>query len=721
MALTILQRPEGQILDTTVHTGTPSGPGDASFVSSSHGLSDGDYIYVVSAVEDYSGFFYVDVVDTNTFKLKIYSAGSFVQYISDATIEWYSSTTTHGWSCVHLPITYRISNNLFPVNSSDTSRNINSTTDINGWTSITISGSLGTIHSFDFVKLTVPNDTSLSGIYQIVEWISSTVVIINLAYDSSNNFTSATIIKHYNSYNTLVRVYAGINSSHQWTAQKPYELAATLKLTPDENNEVFFSINEILKSYVETRNNLLLGTLPNNIDFWTQFYIETSEGYDDSDGYSLGTYTGSYTSDQTNFEGVAVNAMLPFKNIHSGYLSDYLMTNAAAKFLTLFSIPVLFGCSEEAPDCYQDISFINPQDGVEITVKKEFYLNDALQTTVSTSLGEHDSGIIRAELEADCDYDRVDVTVISDVQILDNNLWADSGDGWSQTSTANIDWTFPGTGIQAALDHTQLTESIYQSISGSAGTYRIVTSGSITDNDASHDKVFTVFISFMNGGVGGSTVKNQLLLTLSQSSVGNVLSASYNAEISVPGSFDTILMYAGTSAPGSHGTDALTINSLYVYAADQDVSETKTFSIECGCSNQEIILTWLNNLGGFDYWNFTGKKDHIVEIQEALTTKKNIFPQWPQSYGSTADTIRKQTFRSSNSAYTVRAQHLTQSQADAIAYIKSSVLAQIINSRQDRRTVIVDTESFIKYQDHDKLYTIAFNISFTDNLPVQIV
>lgn len=194
MALTILQRPEGQILDTTVHTGTPSGPGDASFVSSSHGLSDGDYIYVVSAVEDYSGFFYVDVVDTNTFKLKIYSAGSFVQYISDATIEWYSVTTTHGWSCVHLPITYRISNNLFPVNSSDTSRNINSTTDINGWTSITISGSLGTIHSFDFVKLTVPNDTSLSGIYQIVEWISSTVVIINLAYDSSNDFTSATCL-----------------------------------------------------------------------------------------------------------------------------------------------------------------------------------------------------------------------------------------------------------------------------------------------------------------------------------------------------------------------------------------------------------------------------------------------------------------------------------------------------------------------------------------------
>lgn len=131
------------------------------------------------------------------------------------------------------------------------------------------------------------------------------------------------------------------------------------------------------------------------------------------------------------------------------------------------------------------------------------------------------------------------------------------------------------------------------------------------------------------------------------------------------------------------------------------------------------MLTWLNNLGGFDYWAFTAKKDHIVEIQEAMVTKKNILPTWPKSYGSQADTIKKQTLRVSNKAYTVRSQIVNESNVDALAYIKSSVLVQIINSRTDRRTVVVDTESFVIRKDGDKTHEIAFNISFTDDIPAQ--
>lgn len=150
-------------------------------------------------------------------------------------------------------------------------------------------------------------------------------------------------------------------------------------------------------------------------------------------------------------------------------------------------------------------------------------------------------------------------------------------------------------------------------------------------------------------------------------------------------------------------------------------SETKTFIIKCDCSMQSLPITWLNNLGGFDYWNFLGKKDDIVEIQEAMITKKNILPTWPKSYGANADTIKRQTLRVSNKAYTVRSQFLTEDQVEAISYIKSSVLVQIINSRTDRRTVIVDTDSFVKFRDGDKTFEIAFNISFTDYIPAQTV
>lgn len=151
------------------------------------------------------------------------------------------------------------------------------------------------------------------------------------------------------------------------------------------------------------------------------------------------------------------------------------------------------------------------------------------------------------------------------------------------------------------------------------------------------------------------------------------------------------------------------------------MSEVKTFLIKCDCSHQSLVLSWLNNLGGFDYWNFTAKKDDIVEIQEAMVTRKNILPTWPKSYGADADTIRRQTLRVSNKAFTVRSQFLTEDQLNAISYLKSSVLVQIINSRTDRRTVIVDTDSFVKFKDGDKTFEIAFNISFTDDIPAQKV
>lgn len=150
-----------------------------------------------------------------------------------------------------------------------------------------------------------------------------------------------------------------------------------------------------------------------------------------------------------------------------------------------------------------------------------------------------------------------------------------------------------------------------------------------------------------------------------------------------------------------------------------NLSETKTFLIKCDCAMQSIGITWLNNLGGFEYWLFTGKKDDIVEIQEVLTTKKNILPEWPKSYGASADTILKQTKRVSNKAYTVRSQFLTESQVEAISYIKSSILVQIIVSRTDKRTIIVDSDSFVKFKDGDKTFEIAFNISFTDDIPAQ--
>ena len=135
-----------------------------------------------------------------------------------------------------------------------------------------------------------------------------------------------------------------------------------------------------------------------------------------------------------------------------------------------------------------------------------------------------------------------------------------------------------------------------------------------------------------------------------------------------------------------------------------------------------IWLSWLNPLGGFDYWLFTGRKDHIINVEETGQTRKNIFPGWPKSYGANADTITKQTYRKTRKQKVIRSQVLTRAQAEQMGeQIKSSPLVQIITSRRDRRTVIVDEGTLTVRREADKVHTLSFTVSYTDDYPSQTV
>lgn len=135
-----------------------------------------------------------------------------------------------------------------------------------------------------------------------------------------------------------------------------------------------------------------------------------------------------------------------------------------------------------------------------------------------------------------------------------------------------------------------------------------------------------------------------------------------------------------------------------------------------------FYISWLNYLGGYEYWPFTGYKDNNLEVIETGTTKKNIFPSWPKSYGATADTITKQTFRRTQKSKIIRSQVLTRDQATYLGeMIKSSPVVQIVTSRRDRRTVIVDDQTFTVTQDRNKIHFLNFSIRFTDEYPSQTV
>lgn len=715
MAVVVEKRPEGVVLGNCV-TATVNQDYSTSYATvnkSSHGLVDGDYVYIKSDVENYNGFWGVDVINPNQFLLR---DSPYVAWVVDAQIIYCPQILTHAWSCVHLPIVYTVSNTRWPVNTVDQVRTISSISDDNGYTNLNLSGSLGSFEDLAFIKISNAPDSDFDGVYQILDKIATNDVTINLSFSAvtASGIVGASVQLYYNSYVVNVRIYAGINSAHYWSDIKPYELADTMQLIPDSNNIVKFSVNEVLKRFVETSNNLLQPSLPNNIDFWTQFYISIEESYDISDGYTIQTFSGGFTddifSDGGNFkiwEGYAANSMLPFKNIYSGYLTEYLMLRNTGKFLTLFSIPVLFSCSDDLPECYQDISFILPRGYPSVVLRQQFYSGDMPGTTINTAIDNSvNGGLYRVPISPDCSYDMVQVNVVSNSVPIDITF-----SNAEQESTADVDWTESGVFLTPTVTLTSGQNS--EEIGFDYPFYK----GRIYNFS-------TIIARASAGGSGDATVLIKLYKIFSttfQNQVGSYSflwsTASNSFSITPTADADYITVQIDRAAGG--GSYEFTITSLVI--TGDTISETKEFDIECGCSNQEIRLCWLNNLGGFDYWTFTAESEYGIDVTETGELKPNIFPEWPSSYGEFAtDKDRIQTFRKTAKRQFLNSQFLTRDQVDAISYLKSSPIVQIINSRKDRRTVIVDSDSFTKYADGDKTFSISFNILF-DDLPGQVV
>lgn len=412
MAVQIISRPIGHKLSTTQLEATvyDNGAGDAVvYVPGGHSLSDGDYVYIESIIEAYAGFKYVDATSYDYFKIKDSENGDYVPYYQDSEITMYVSILNHGWQSVHLPIVYELNSDLWPANIAEEEYNpntVDSFVSFGGGTQLNLDKALSDPTALSYIELV--GDGPLAGPYQITNVLQLWSVVINLAYDAANDFTGYTVVKYYNNYHINVEVWSGLESDHRWVSFKPFELAATLKLIPDESGNVKFSVHEILRGYVITRNHLTLETLPNNTDFHTAFYIKVYESYDVSDGVSVTVEDGDETDDSANFIGHAVNSMMPFKSLNSGFMSDYIGSgDYPARWLTLFDVPTAI------VGYFFDLSFLNKVNGIDITVNIEKSTGGITTETEILTITNPGSGVIRVPFTPESGFDMYCVQAFS--------------------------------------------------------------------------------------------------------------------------------------------------------------------------------------------------------------------------------------------------------------------------------------------------------------------
>lgn len=438
----VISRPTGhklidQAISATIINSEPFDSGNSALVNfTSHGLSTGDFVYVESDIDEYNGFWEVEEFNANAFYLT--DGANRVEFYQEIDVDYYQ-TQEHDWSSIFLPIVYKVTNELWPINTVDAERTVSSSADDNGFTDLTLSGSLrGTVNALEFVKISGADDDDLNGVWQIVEVINTSHVVINLQYDDDNDFTGATVQYYYNNLQQKVKIYAGLPADHPWEYKKPFEEVAELSLTPDENNEVMFSISDYIQSKVKIENNLTLYSLPLNLDAFTGFYIATGVTYDQSDNYSLYTTTALYQTDE--FTGYAIAGKLPFKNVYSGDYADYVYTSGSPA-LWLTNRDRLLGVE----GYFFDVSFIKNVIGAfYVTIKK--YLSSDYYIEETLSFDDFGIGVYRIPLELNASYNAWCIRASTEDRTEEVEVFPDADNIGLYQNTAfgsdNPDWVF---------------------------------------------------------------------------------------------------------------------------------------------------------------------------------------------------------------------------------------------------------------------------------------
>lgn len=336
--ITVTQRPLGHsISDNEVTAAVTDSSGDALFtVAGGHGMDTGAYVFIQSDVEAYNGYKYITAPNGLTFNISDTDTSDIITFRKETEATYRVAFRNHSVVAVHNPIVYELETDLYPTNVDGEAyvpAVVTSQANENGYTKLQLSINITDATALEWVSID-------GNVYQIIEAISDSEIVINHAYNAADTWLGP-VIKYYNNYCINVEVWCGYEagppSNHPYAYLKPMAKVATLKFTPDENNKAKFSISEIVKSYIITRNKLDLESLPNNTDFSTQFYIVYYETYDESDGFEITTFQGDPTVDSTL--GLAINAMMPFKSIDAGYMSEYLDWGSIqnARWLTLQS------------------------------------------------------------------------------------------------------------------------------------------------------------------------------------------------------------------------------------------------------------------------------------------------------------------------------------------------------------------------------------------------
>jgi hypothetical protein len=449
----------------------------------------------------------------------------------------------------------------------------------------------------------------------------------------------------------------------------------------------------------------------------------------------------SATAIDCAYYGFAINGTRQLQNTIGGNFGDYVQNfNFHVfdnKFLTHFEEPVWFN------GLYFDISTIIPKPTFDATDDRSLFYSINEYTSSrgfiqrqDIELDSKDDGVYRlpiSDLSLDAQTEEFDIQIY---QLPSNKMTQGAGGDFEYTADTGgnppSDW-----GLSTSLA-TSLARSSSYAHSGTFSLRSIIpsvgqgistiwrTTGGFTvfanseyiiegyvliENSEPPYDGSSIYLTSPTSGVNVTVVETFTAFTTGE--VWYYLKSAINT-----GGNTSIDISAVISAPGNIAENASFFwDTITVKGPLENLSEIKTIKVDNSCTKQNIYMTWLNNLGAWEYYNFKAEKDYSVEFGETKKITRDPFNNWDTDFinGETQDDyISIEAFDS----VTVRSQFMALEELQAVSKIKYAIRVQEIREDDTKITVLVDKKSFKTYSDGDKLYAIEFNISYP-NIQIQ--
>lgn len=141
-------------------------------------------------------------------------------------------------------------------------------------------------------------------------------------------------------------------------------------------------------------------------------------------------------------------------------------------------------------------------------------------------------------------------------------------------------------------------------------------------------------------------------------------------------------------------------------------SEVLNANIDDDCANQEYYLTWINSLGGYEFWKFTARASKGLNSISKNIFNKDVFQNWDDEFinGKRDRVVLENKWREK---ITLRTQLLNEDQATSLSKIPLSNSVFLIDGTKEI-PVVIESGSFDFFTDRQKITELQFNITFPE-------